>query len=63
MNKNMDNHNLLFFNSKKGNYFTYEEVVTRKKLLDDTVTVKLKKENKILWKLSSKVFDTKSHIN
>lgn len=60
-NKKIDFENVIFLAVKNGLKFykNYKEIVTDKKWLNFTVAIKLKKENKILWKENNKIFNTK----
>lgn len=50
--KKVDFENIIFFAMKNGQKFykSYKEIVLDKKWLELTLAIKLKRENKILWK-------------
>ena len=62
LNKNYDKNDLLFLNAKGNNYKTYKVVFACKSSIKHIKLVKKKSDNKILWSLSNKYFDTKAEI-
>lgn len=64
MNKMVDKNNLVFLLLKDKQYLykCYFEIVQDKRYLEDVVAIKLRKENRILWKIKKQTFDTKASL-